>query len=366
MVPKASSENVGNYAYPNDLDLYICKKILLEKWRDDSTIPLIELSFCNDSVENICRVLWFLLSSSIIDIGGNTFPSDLLIEGTENFEGELIMNWSLIKDMDDNPHKVNIYDGFEIEILKEKQLMKKVVDEIKEYVSNNAVKIAKKYRGCFADPDCNFYKTPAYLRGVGVNIYSYKKQQEVLLKHVIDLYQEFENKRLVIKFDDIKIQGINVLRAILAAESVGFFTITELSNSKKKWTDKDRIYAKILLSMTQVKKIKNSIGFKDDSQEVIDKSKLEFTEDENIKYEGKVFYGLTALEKSLCRKVFSKEANFCFKTMDVEESVYEEEVSRYRQEKLKKLVERLNKTIKTEFGIVKLIQYSTCVVRRLL
>lgn len=93
---------------------------------------------------------------------------------------------------------------------------------------------------------------------------------------------------------------------------------------------------------------------------------IDFTKDENIKYKEKVYYGLSSLEKALCRKIFTEGVNFCFKTIEVEEFVYlGHEATKNRQDKLKKLVERLNKTIKTAFGIAESIRYSTETIRRL-
>lgn len=94
--------------------------------------------------------------------------------------------------------------------------------------------------------------------------------------------------------------------------------------------------------------------------------KVIFTQDENLKYKEMVFYTLPALQKQLCRRIYKDEVNTSIKTIDVEEYVYGGEVTKDRQDKLKKLVERLNETIKNEFKISEFVKYSTETIRRLI
>ena len=108
----------------NDLDLYLKKKILVESWRDDLPHPISELSFNNNTVEQICYSLWDLFVSEIIFFGANTFPEDILVETDPRFHQEIAFNWNLVRDLDNNPHKVESSYGFEIEVLNRKRLKK--------------------------------------------------------------------------------------------------------------------------------------------------------------------------------------------------------------------------------------------------
>jgi len=228
----------------NDLDLYLKKKILVESWRDDLTHPMSELSFNNNTIEQICYSLWDLFISEIIFFGANTFPEDILIEADPRFYQEIVFNWNLIRDLDNNPHKVESGDGFDIEVLNRKRLKKDVDEEINEFISNKVNK--EKIEGAKDFyPDTKFLETPSYLRGVSCNYYAYKKQKEIILNFIADLYEKFGNETLVIKFGEITDKNVNVLRTLLVLEAEGFFSIKELSNDKKEWTNEDNVYVKI-------------------------------------------------------------------------------------------------------------------------
>ena len=239
----------------NDLDLYLKKKILVENWRDDLPHPITELSFNNNTIEQICYSLWDLFVADIISFGTNTTPEDILIETDPRFHQEIAFNWNLIRDLDNNPHKVGANDGFDIEILDEKRLKKDVDEEINEFIANkvNAEKIeaVKEFY-----PDTKHLETPSYLRGVSCNYYAYKKQKEILLNHIASLYNQFENEILVIRFNEIKDPNINVLRTMLALERGGFFSIKELSNDKQEWTDKDNVFIKAKLAKSKIPTLK--------------------------------------------------------------------------------------------------------------
>jgi len=239
----------------DDLDLYLKKKILVENWRDDLPHPITELSFNNNTIEQICYSLWDLFVADIISFGANTTPEDILIETDPRFHQEIAFNWNLIGDLDNNPHKVEADDGFDIEILDEKRLKKDVDEEISEFIANkvNAEKIeaVKEFY-----PDTKHLETPSYLRGISRNYYAYKKQKEILLNHIASLYNQFENEILVIKFNEIEDPNINVLRTMLALEKEGLFAIKELSNDKQEWTDKDNVFIKAKLAKSKILALK--------------------------------------------------------------------------------------------------------------
>jgi len=260
----------------NDLDLYLKKKILLEKWRDDLSHPITELSFNNNTIDQICYSLWDLFVSDIIFFGANTFPENILIETDPRFHKEIAFNWNLIRDLDNNPHKVETDYGFEIEILDEKNLKKDIEKEINEFITNKVEKDKIEKAKDFY-PDTKFLETPSYLRGISANFYAYKKQAEILLNFVANLYDRFENEILVIKFNEIKDKNVNVLRTILALEKEGFFTIKEIRNDKKEWIDKDNVYVKIQLVKSKIPVIKKflSIAEKPEVKSKVDREPIQ-------------------------------------------------------------------------------------------
>ena len=243
----------------NDLDLYLKKKILVENWRDDVPHPITELSFNNNEVEQICYSLWDLFVPDIISFGANTFPENILIETDPRFHKEIAFNWNLIRDLDNNPNKVEADYGFDIEILDEERLQKDIGEEVNEFIDNKVkgekIEAAKDFYA-----DTKHLETPSYLRDVSHNYYAYKKQKEILLEYIAALFNQFENEILVIKFNEIKDPNVNVLRTLLALESEGFFTIKELRNDKKEWTDKDNIYIKIQLVKSKIPTIKKCLS----------------------------------------------------------------------------------------------------------
>jgi len=105
-------------------------------------------------------------------------------------------------------------------------------------------------------PDTKHLETPFYLRGVSHNYYAYRKQKEILLNYIANLYNQFENEILTIKFNEIENPNINVLRTMLALEKEGFFAIEELNNDKQEWTDKDNVFIKANLAKSKISALK--------------------------------------------------------------------------------------------------------------
>lgn len=273
-------KNIKEVDQDNDLDLYLKKKFLVEKWRNDLPHPLKELSFNNNTLEQICYSLWDLFSSNVLSFGANTFPEDILVETDPRFWQEIAFNWNLIRDLDNNPHKVEDGYGFDIEILNEKGIKKDIEEEINEFVANKVngdkIKNAKDFYS-----DTKFIETPSYLRNNSINYYAYKKQREFLLNFIADLYGKLENEILVIKFNEIQDKNVNILRTILTLEKEGFFSIQELRNDKKEWTDKDNVYAKIQLTKSKISAIKKFLLVtekqKSEIKEVINGEPLQWT-----------------------------------------------------------------------------------------
>ena len=240
----------------NDLDLYLKKKILVENWRDDLPHPITELSFTKNTMEQICYSLWDLFISDVIYFGANTFPENILIETDPRFHQEIAFNWQLIRDLDNNPHKVDDNYSFDIEVLDEKRLKRNIEEEIEEFIANK-VDMSKFEKAKDLYPDTKFFETPSFSRGIPANYYAYKKQRKILLNLIANLYDKFENETLVINFNKINDKNVNVLRTILALEKEGFFTIKELRNDKNEWIDNDNVYAKISIDKKDIPIIKS-------------------------------------------------------------------------------------------------------------
>ncbi len=91
-----------------------------------------------------------------------------------------------------------------------------------------------------------------------------------------------------------------------------------------------------------------------------------FTEDGNLEYEMKEpIFDLTPLQKVLCKKLYSEKENYNFETIDIELAVYGGDNTKQSQEKLKKLIERLNGKVRDAFGIKEWIHYGANNLRRL-
>jgi len=249
----------------NNLDLYLKKKILLEKWRDDLPHPITELSLKKNTLEQICYSLWDLFVFDIISFGANTFPEDIFVETDPRFHKEIAFNWKLIRNLDNNQYNIDSDYGFDIEIINEKKLKEIIDEEIKEFIYNkmDSDKVKSAKESC---PDAEYLETPSYLQGLSSNYYSYLKQRKIVLNYIAILYKKFENQILVLQFNKIKDPSINILRTILALESEGFFTIKELRNNKKEWTDEDNVYAKISIDKDDIPII-NSFKIKDKTTE---------------------------------------------------------------------------------------------------
>lgn len=101
------------------------------------------------------------------------------------------------------------------------------------------------------------------------------------------------------------------------------------------------------------------------STEMLNPDEVVLADDGNLFYKGTPFFELTELQRHLCRIVCNKPVHHNFKTIDVENEIYKGEVTKQRAERLKKLVERVNKIMKTKYEIPEFIKYGTDTIRRL-
>lgn len=220
----------------NNLNLYIKKKILLEKWRDDFQFPIIEFSFNNNTADEIFNSLLLIEEREIISFGFNNFPEDLYKEQNNDF----LLNWETIKYMDENSEIVDNSYGIEIEIRKEDKLEKEIEDEISFFKNN-------KKKHTTNDIDIEWDTN---------NSYSYKKQIEIITHYLYKLHNKFENTNLLIILNKVKSLNIDVFRCLLSLEIEGFIKINGIKNNKDALSDNDDIYIKIsLLKMDIFKNI---------------------------------------------------------------------------------------------------------------
>lgn len=128
-----------------------------------------------------------------------------------------------------------------------------------------------------------------------------------------------------------------------------------------------RMFSGFWINITQMG-IDYLLKAKEVASKVINKANLVFTEDGKLAYmDFDMIYDISELQRALLKILFSKEVGYNHKTLDVEEAVYVGcDVTKQRQDNLKKLVERVNKLIKEKFNISEAIHYSSNVVRRLI
>jgi len=76
-------------------------------------------------------------------------------------------------------------------------------------------------------------------------------------------------------------------------------------------------------------------------------------------------FDIPPLQKLLLKELFSKDSGYNHQTIELEEAVYGGEATKQRQEKFKKLVDRVNRNLKEHFKIPEAIHYGTNTIRRL-
>ncbi len=216
----------------DNLNLYIKKKVLLEKWRDDSPYPIIEFSFNKNTVNEIFHSLSLIEKNGSIEFGVNNFPEDILTEVNDG----IFLNWEVIQYMEKNSEIVNNSYGIEIEICEEDKLKKEIEEEIAFFKNNK-----KKYASNDIDIEWDTN-----------NSYSYKKQKEIIIQYLYKLYSEFENINLLIVLNEARNLNIDVFRCLLALEMEGFIEINGIKNNKEFLFDDDNIYIKISLLKTNI------------------------------------------------------------------------------------------------------------------
>lgn len=206
------------------------------------------------------------------------------------------------------------------------------------------------------------------------NVLTAHVQVEQVIEKLRALLKDYSTNLL---FSWMDVNGLDFMATMLFLASHKYFIIenVQLIDVKDVPWHHNELYFRIAVTdsfFSDFQKNDDTSMFKFDSPkaphvdgQVSNVSAMIFTEDENLEYEGKVYYGLNESRKCLCRKLFTKDVGFSFKTLEVENCVYDDDASNYRQDKFKKLVERVNKTMKSEFGISEFIHYTSATVRRL-
>lgn len=232
-----------NYSNEEDSTLYIAKKILVEDWRDDSGYPICELDYKKMDVTDLFQLIWHLFIYDGFYFGANTLPENLVIDASPDFWSDICINWKLIDELKSNnkideisiEFDTNEFDGLE----------KYIKEQIVMFVSNKPSKKETSLLKKMGMSDIEFYKMPTFRRGNYNNYYTYQKQRDLIIKHIKNLFELYNNKYITIDFKSINDNGIDILRTLISLEYEGILKIIELSNKKQKWIDENDVFAKI-------------------------------------------------------------------------------------------------------------------------
>jgi len=125
----------------SDAELFILKKILLEhKRRSGAGFLAKELSFNNNSLEEVCEVINKLMEDKILYLAANTRPErdeKKGIDGIEDRRG--FINRDLVKKLDENPQEMDKESGyvvFDTEVLDEVKLKGRIDIAIDEFMND--------------------------------------------------------------------------------------------------------------------------------------------------------------------------------------------------------------------------------------
>lgn len=255
-----------------DLELFILKKIQLEhKRRDDRGFLAKELSFNNDSLEEICRVINKLMEDKILYLSANTRPERFENEeGIEDKSG--FINWEMVEKLDKNHQKMDTESGFVIfdtEILDEVKLKGRIDIAIEEFMNDkiytplgimmDKTEIEKILASI--EHDTNENKKDAVMEAImpKKTSYPYYKQREIIIEEI----SKDDKERMEIPLNYFRDKRVDVLKTLLALEKENLLRITELrsnpiyddkGNFLGKWSGKDNPVAKIYTLKAKVNK----------------------------------------------------------------------------------------------------------------
>lgn len=234
-----------------ELELFILKKILLEyKRRDDAGFMAKELSFNNNSLMEICRVINRMMEDKILYLSANTRPERFdAVPGFEDKEGieakDGFINWKLAERLDKNPQELDVDDGcviFDIDVIDEVKLKGRIDIAIEEFMNDQ---IYDEF-GYLVNKDCISGSSSKNIT------YPYVKQREIVIEEF--LAKNNEKDEMVFQLNYSKDKKVEVLKTLLALEKENLLRIKELGgnpmfdekgNFLGKWSTKDNPFAKV-------------------------------------------------------------------------------------------------------------------------
>lgn len=272
----------------SSLELYLKKKISTEAdWIDDLPYEPFMLSFNNNTLTQIVSVIEDLDNRGLVHISGNT--------GDDFRTKDFDINWNLIKTIDSSPEKIDSMqlsidtevfkdwtdedeDGNEIQTFPKEELEEEINEEITKFIyeerkaTKEAVEIWKRFGSCDDTNEAKYIKQHEGKSDFGIahNFYSYRKQKEIVIAHIINLYEKYGTEQVVLYFSSIEDPEIDVLRTICALEFEGLIDMLQLSNDKVEWVDKDNIFVRLV---TDIKKIKEALSRPEQKLEIADPEK---------------------------------------------------------------------------------------------
>ena len=255
-----------------DLELFILKKILLEhKRRDDGGFFAKELSFNNNSLEEICGTINKLIEDKILYLSANTRPERFENEeGIEDKSG--FINWKMVKKLDKNPQEMNKENGcviFDIDLVDEVKLKGRIDIGIEEFMNDKVctplgmmmdkTEIDQILATIEKETDKNKKIADEKTWKPKRIFYSYYKQRTIIINEIGK-----DNKReLMIPLNNFGDRQVDVLKTLLALEKENLLRITELisnppydekGNFIDNWSAKDNPVARIYTLKAQENK----------------------------------------------------------------------------------------------------------------
>ncbi len=235
-----------NYSVGEDSTLYIAKKILVEDWRDNLSFPAHKLTYIDMDLKDLLHLIWDLFIIKGFDFGINTTPDNLLIEADDNFWFKYCIDWKLVDDYIEHEAEDKIYLDFDLS--ENNELEKYVKDQMTMFATNKALISTSKV---IDESKPEYLKISSFRRHDSNNYYSYEKQKRIIIEWITKITNIYENEYVVLNFEEINDNGVDILRSIICLEYDGLIKIVELDNRKENWNDKSNVYAKILLTMPE-------------------------------------------------------------------------------------------------------------------
>lgn len=277
-----------------DFELFILKTILLlHKQRDDAGFLAKELSYNNNSFEEICRVINRLIEDKILYLSANTHPERVDEEGVEGIEAKTgFINWELVEKYNKNP---KLMDGeknlvcFDTWILDEIKLKGRIDIAIEEFMNDRiftdyGLQIDKNELKIEID---KIKKSKGYDQKIYKNIIPekitlpYSQQRKIVLDELLKNKEDI----FIFRIKDLSNPDLDVFKTLLSLEKEGYIRIKGIGNGLSegkdnwkfitKWTNKDDPFVKIeimkrkeiadenlISKMSSVNtKIENGIGY---------------------------------------------------------------------------------------------------------